>query len=82
MKLSVFCCFFFEFEAIQGVRVFLRDSFCHLFIFVINLCFNAAEIVHQATQIKLMRKHERQAMALAAKEAKRQQGIIQYHMYY
>ncbi len=34
----------------------------------------AAEIARQAAQIKMMRKLEKQAMAQAAKEARKQQG--------
>lgn len=42
------------------------------FLFYI-LC-HVAEIARQAAQIKLLRKLEKQAMAQAAKEAKKQQG--------
>uniref|UniRef100_A0A8C7CD88 Bromodomain adjacent to zinc finger domain 2B n=1 Tax=Oncorhynchus kisutch TaxID=8019 RepID=A0A8C7CD88_ONCKI len=38
----------------------------------------AQEIARQAAQIKMMRKLEKQAMALAAKEARKQQGIVRY----
>lgn len=41
----------------------------------INVLYHNAEIARQATQIKMMRKLEKQAMAQAAKEAKKQQGI-------
>lgn len=39
-----------------------------------NIFHHAAEIARQAAQIKIMRKLEKQAMAQAAKEARKQQG--------
>lgn len=39
-----------------------------------NVFHHVAEIARQAAQIKIMRKLEKQAMAQAAKEAKKQQG--------
>lgn len=39
-----------------------------------RFCFHFAEIARQAAQMKLMRKLEKQALARAAKEARKQQG--------
>lgn len=39
-----------------------------------NVFHHVAEIARQAAQIKIMRKFEKQAMAQAAKEARKQQG--------
>lgn len=38
----------------------------------------SAEIARQAAQMKMMRKLEKQAMARAAKEARKQQGTLHY----
>lgn len=42
-------------------------------------CFFVAEIARQAAQMKLMRKLEKQALARAAKEARKQQGTPHTH---
>lgn len=43
-------------------------------MWVFSNTYHFAEIARQAAQIKMMRKLEKQAMAQAAKEAKKQQG--------
>lgn len=48
----------------------------HVFLnFFTDSCF-CAEIARQAAQMKLMRKLEKQALARAAKEARKQQGKL------
>lgn len=49
-------------------------SFNRAFDFCNLIFHHVAEIARQAAQIKMMRKLEKQAMAQAAKEARKQQG--------
>ena len=51
-------------------HLFVSNDACDLS----NLLHHVAEIARQAAQIKMMRKLEKQAMAQAVKEARRQQG--------